>query len=36
MADFKFDIKTNFGNISENSKGWKREVNVISWNGKKA
>ena len=36
MADFKFDIKTTLGTISENSKGWKREVNVMTWNNKKA
>ena len=36
MADFKFDIKKNLGTISENSKGWKREVNVMTWNNKKA
>ena len=36
MADFKFDIKKNLGIISENSKGWKREVNVMTWNNKKA
>lgn len=36
MADFKFDIKKTLGTISENSKGWKREVNVMTWNNKKA
>lgn len=36
MADFKFDIKKNLGVLSENSKGWKREVNVICWNNKPA
>jgi len=36
MADFKFDIKTTLGSISENSKGWKREVNVMTWNNKKS
>lgn len=36
MADFKFDIKKNLGTISESSKGWKREVNVMTWNNKKA
>ena len=35
MADFKFDIKKNLGVISESSKGWKREVNVMTWNKKK-
>ena len=36
MADFKFDIKKTLGTISENSKGWKREINVMIWNNKKA
>lgn len=35
MADFKFDIKENLGTISESAKGWKREVNVMTWNKKK-
>lgn len=35
MADFKFDIKQNLGVISESTKGWKREVNVMTWNKKK-
>ena len=36
MADFKFDIKNTLGIISESAKGWKREVNVMTWNNKKA
>ena len=36
MADFKFDIKKTLGTISESAKGWKREVNVMTWNNKKA
>ncbi|MBC8061834.1 MAG: hypothetical protein H7Y18_14375 [Clostridiaceae bacterium] len=36
MADFKFDIKNSLGTISESSKGWKREINVMTWNNKKA
>lgn len=36
MADFKFDIKKTLGIISESAKGWKREVNVMTWNNKKA
>lgn len=34
MADFKFDIIKKLGDLSENSKGWKREMNIISWNNK--
>ena len=36
MAEFKFDIIKNLGTISENAKGWKREVNLMTWNNKKA
>ena len=33
MADIKYEIKENVGTISESSKGWKKELNLISWNG---
>ena len=33
MADFKFDIVENLGVISENTKGWTKELNLVSWNG---
>ncbi|WP_373266953.1 YdbC family protein [Hungatella hathewayi] len=33
MADIKYDIVKEFGVLSENSKGWRKEVNLISWNG---
>lgn len=36
MADIKFDIIRNIGTLSEGSKGWKKEVNIMSWNGRKA
>ena len=32
MADIKFEIKETVGTISENSKGWNKELNLISWN----
>ncbi|HEY5584857.1 MAG TPA: PC4/YdbC family ssDNA-binding protein [Ruminiclostridium sp.] len=35
MAEFKYDIKKNLGTLSESAKGWKREVNVMTWNNKK-
>lgn len=31
--DFKFEIINELGVISEGSKGWKKELNRISWNG---
>lgn len=33
MADIKFDIKEEIGIIPESPKGWRKEVNLISWNG---
>jgi len=30
--DFKFDVKQNFGVLAEGSKGWKTELNLVSWN----
>ncbi|MBN3346144.1 hypothetical protein EXM98_02940 [Clostridium botulinum] len=36
MADIKFEIKETVGVLSESSKGWKKELNVISWNDKEA
>ena len=35
MADIKFDIIEKLGTIGEGSKGWSKEVNIISWNGRK-
>jgi len=36
MADIKYEIKEELGYISESAKGWKKELNLISWNGKEA
>ena len=36
MADIKFEIKETLGSIAESAKGWKKELNIISWNGKEA
>ncbi len=33
MADIKFEIKQEIGILSENAKGWTKELNLISWNG---
>lgn len=33
MADIKYDIIEELGVISESSKGWTKELNLISWNG---
>ena len=32
MADIKYDIIKEMGVLSENSKGWRKEINLISWN----
>lgn len=34
MADIKFEIKETVGVLSESSKGWSKELNLISWNDK--
>jgi hypothetical protein len=33
MADIKFEIVEEIGVLSEGSKGWRKEINRISWNG---
>lgn len=32
MADFKYEIVEEIGVLSENVKGWRKELNKISWN----
>lgn len=32
MADFKYEIVEEIGVLSENAKGWRKELNKISWN----
>ncbi|MBC2580446.1 YdbC family protein [Clostridium sp. DJ247] len=34
MADIRYEIRENLGNLSESPKGWKKELNLISWNDK--
>ena len=36
MAEIKFEIEKELGSISESPKGWTKELNIISWNGKEA
>ncbi len=33
MADIKYEIIEELGVLSESAKGWKKELNLISWNG---
>lgn len=35
MTDLKFEIKKSLGIIGEGTKGWKKEVNMVSWNDRK-
>jgi hypothetical protein len=34
MPDIKFEIVNTVGVLSESSKGWTKELNLISWNGR--
>ena len=34
MAEIKFEIKETVGMLSKSPKGWTKELNLISWNGK--
>lgn len=36
MAEIKYDIKKEYGILAESSKGWKKELNLISWNDREA
>lgn len=30
--DIKFEIKKHYGILSESTKGWTKELNLVSWN----
>lgn len=32
MADIKYEIVEELGVLSENAKGWSKELNLVSWN----
>jgi hypothetical protein len=34
MAEFTYEITKELGVISENAKGWRKELNLVSWNGR--
>ena len=34
MDEIKFDIVKHFGVVSEGKGGWKKELNLVSWNGR--
>ena len=31
--EIKFEIKKEIGVLSESAKGWRKELNLVSWNG---
>lgn len=35
MAEIKFEINETIGILSEGSKGWQKEINLVSWNDRK-
>lgn len=34
MADIKFEIKEHIATLSTSEKGWTKELNIVSWNGR--
>ena len=36
MAGIKYDIEKEIGVISQSSKGWNKELNLVSWNNREA
>lgn len=34
MAEINYEIIENIAVLSESAKGWKKELNLISWNGR--
>ena len=36
MAEFKYEVTQKHGILSESTKGWTKELNRVSWNGREA
>lgn len=34
MAELKYEIVETVGVLSESAKGWTKELNLVSWNGR--
>lgn len=34
MAEIKYEITETVGKLSESQKGWSKELNLVSWNGR--
>ncbi len=32
MAELKYEITEHIGDLGENTRGWSKEVNLVSWN----
>ncbi|MER2106953.1 MAG: PC4/YdbC family ssDNA-binding protein [Solibacillus sp.] len=33
MAEIKYEVVEHIGVLTESTKGWKKELNLVSWNG---
>jgi len=36
MAEIKYEITKHIGVLSESAKGWTKELNLVSWNGRES
>lgn len=36
MADLKYEIVEQLGVLSEDARGWRKELNIVSWNERDA
>lgn len=36
VQEFKYEIVEEIGVLSENAKGWRKEINLVSWNDRPA
>lgn len=36
MAEIKYEITKEIGVLSENAKGWSKEINLVSWNDRES
>ncbi|MDR2398117.1 MAG: YdbC family protein [Spirochaetaceae bacterium] len=34
MPDITFDILKHYGALGQDHKGWRKEINLVSWNGR--
>ena len=34
MTEIKYEITKHIGVLSEGTKGWRKELNLVSWNGR--